>query len=128
MNIKPILFTLIALTTLTFTACKDDGSDSGPNNSTGILSDATKKKLYDKTWYTGMGINFMFFTDGTFRLNKSLDGTWEWLNQGDTMLVTNYDNRKYLNLFSTIGDHQAKYTSSQGSDNFKTVVTLSDTE
>lgn len=125
MNIKPILFTLIAFTTLTFTACKDDSSGSGdPNTSTGKLSDSQKSNLFDKLWDTGKGINFFFKTDGTFQLNKSLDGTWKWLNNGDTMLVTNYDNSKYYNLWLSIGDSKAEFTSSQGGDNFKTVVTL----
>ena len=120
---------MIAVVALTISSCSDDGTGSGePNTSTGSLSDAVKKKLEEKTWYTGKGIDFIFFSDGTFRLNQSLDGTWSWINNGETMLVTNYDNKKYKNVFMSIGDHEAKYRSSQGNDNYQTVVTLSDKE
>lgn len=125
-HFKPILLTLLALVALTFTSCKDDESGTdGPNTSTGTLSDAVKAKLYEKTWYTGKGIDFIFFEDGTFRLNQSLDGTWKWINNSDTMLVTNYDNAKYRNVFMSVSDNAASYRSDQGNDNFKTVVNLS---
>jgi hypothetical protein len=131
MNIKPILLTGIALIAFTFMACNDDSSDDAPgdtNTSTGLLTDTDKDRLFDKYWYTGQGINFIFKKDGTFQLNKSLDGTWKWRNNGDTMEVVNSNNSKYLNLFMEIGASTAKYRSNQGGDNFKTVVTLSDKE
>jgi len=111
--------------------CKDKEDATSTGNSTGKLSDADKKKLENKIWYSTLpsgGVNMEFKSDSIYRINKSLDGTWAWYNKGDTMNITDYGNSKYKNLFISIGSNQIAFRSNQGSDNFKTLFTMKDTE
>lgn len=119
----------LGLAILGFAGCKD--KEESTNTSTGKLSDADKKKLLDKIWYPTIssgGVNIEYKTGGIYRINKSLDGTWTWLNNGDTMSITDYANGKYKNVFVTIGANQITFRSSQGGDNFATLITMKDTE
>lgn len=130
MKIRSILFALAGVIAFSTFSCKDDATDD-KGSSTGKLSDADKKKLVDKIWYPTIssgGVNIEYKTGGIYRINKSLDGTWAWSNNGDTMSITDYTNSKYKNVFVTIGDHQITFRSSQGGDNFATLFTMKDTE
>lgn len=126
-----ILTALILISgAVAFQSCKDDASDE-PNTSTGKLSDASKAKLYDKVWYPTLasgGVNFEFITGGVCRFNKSLDGTWKWQNNGDTMNVSDWTGQRYNMLFESVGDHQMSYRSNQAGNNYKDVYTMKDTE
>lgn len=120
---------LICTAAFAFQSCKDESDE--PNSSTGKLSDATKAKLYDKVWYPTLasgGVNFEFITGGVCRFNKSLDGTWKWQNNGDTMNVSDWTGQKYNMLFESIGDKQMSYRTNQSGNNFKDVFTMKDTE
>jgi hypothetical protein len=111
--------------------CKDEESVSDKGNSTGNLSDTDKERLYDKVWYptsAAGGVNFEFKTDGVFRINKSLDGTWSWQNDGDTMNVVDHNNARYNMLFEEINASTIKFRSSQAGDNYQTLFEMKDTE
>jgi hypothetical protein len=126
---KVILLSLSLLVLGTF-SCKDK-EETVANSSAGKLTDADKKKLVDKIWYTTLssgGVNMEFKSNGIFRINKSLDGTWAWSNNGDTMNIVDYGNTKYKNVFITIGANQMTFRSNQSSDNYKTLFTMKDTE
>lgn len=128
--LKNILKISLLSLVLVASACKDDSSDSN-NTSSGKLTDADKAKLVNKVWYPTIssgGVNIEFKSDGIYRINKSLDGTWSWQNKGDTMNVTDYANGKYKYLFVTIGASQITFRSNQGGDNFATLITMKDTE
>jgi len=116
---------------LTMSSCGDDSADKN-NTSTGKLNDATKEKLYDKVWYPTLssgGANMEFITDGKiYRINKSLDGTWKWKNNGDTMAVVDYSGNRYNFLFESITDNEMKYRYDFAGDNFQQVYTMKDTE
>jgi len=116
---------------ITMSSCGDDSADKN-NTSTGKLNDATKEKLYDKVWYPTLssgGANMEFITDGKiYRINKSLDGTWSWKNNGDTMAVVDYDGNRYNFLFESITDNEMKYRYDFAGDNFQQVYTMKDTE
>jgi len=116
---------------LTMSSCGDDSADKN-NTSTGKLNDATKEKLYDKVWYPTLssgGANMEFITDGKiYRINKSLDGTWNWKNNGDTMAVVDYSGNRYNFLFESITDNEMKYRYDFAGDNFQQVYTMKDTE
>jgi len=116
---------------LTMSSCGDDSADKN-NTSTGKLNDATKEKLYDKAWYPTLssgGANMEFITDGKiYRINKSLDGTWNWKNNGDTMAVVDYSGNRYNFLFESITDNEMKYRYDFAGDNFQQVYTMKDTE
>ena len=123
MNFKTtILLVMIGLFTFT-TACKDkeEGAD-GPNNSTGKLTDSDKANLFDVVWYpSGGGLELEFLSDGTFRQSLSLEGSWKWQNNGDTMNIVDYSNKKYNFLFVEINGSTMKYRSNIGGDNYNTV-------
>ena len=116
---------------ITMSSCGDDSADKN-NTSTGKLNDATKEKLYDKVWYPTLssgGANMEFITDGKiYRINKSLDGTWSWKNNGDTMAVVDYGGNRYNFLFESITDNEMKYRYDFAGDNFQQVYTMKDTE
>ena len=129
--LKKVLLLSLSLLVLGTFSCKDKEDAASSNTSTGKLTDADKKKLLDKIWYTTLpsgGVNMEFKSNGIFRINKSLDGTWAWSNNGDTMNITDYGNSKYKNLFITIGGSQMTFRSNQSGDNFKTLFTMKDTE
>lgn len=128
---KKVIILSLGLFVLGTFGCKDKEDTTPSGNSTGKLTDADKKKLVDKIWYSTLqsgGVNMEFKSGGIFRINKSLDGTWAWSNNGDTMNITDYGNSKYKNLFISIGSNQITFRSNQGSDNFKTLFTMKDTE
>lgn len=107
------------------------GDKEEMGDSTGKIGDAAKAKLYDKTWYPSSGVggvNFTFKSNGEFIENKSLIGSWNWINNGDTMNITSWDNQKYKMLFDEIADKQIKWRSNLLGDNFKTQFTYKDTE
>lgn len=114
----------------TLASCGDDSADK--NTSTGKLNDSSKNKLYDKIWYPTLasgGTNMEFITDGNiYRINKSLDGTWTWRNNGDTMDVVDYGGKRYSFLFESITDHEMKYRYNFAGDNFQKVYSMKDTE
>jgi hypothetical protein len=127
--LKRVIILGLGLAFLGFTGCKD--KEETTNTSTGKLSDADKKKLIDKIWYPTIssgGVNIEYKSGGIYRINKSLDGTWAWLNNGDTMTIVDYANGKYKNVFVTVGTNQITFRSSQGGDNFATLLTMKDTE
>lgn len=113
---------------LSWAAC---GEKEEMGDSTGNITDSAKAGLYDKTWYptssTG-GVNFTFMKDGEFRENKSLIGSWSWQNNGDTMNIISWDNRRYNLLFDEIGTNQIKWRSNLNGDNYATQFTYRDTE
>ena len=75
------------------------------------------------------GANMEFITDGKiYRINKSLDGTWDWKNNGDTMTVVDYNGSRYNFLFESITDREMKYRYDCAGDNFQQVYTMKDTE
>jgi len=117
---------------ITMSSCGDDSADKDNNTSTGKLNDATKEKLYDKVWYPTLasgGANMEFITDGKiYRINKSLDGTWNWKNNGDTMAVVDNNGNRYNFLFESITDREMKYRYDFAGDNFQQVYTMKDTE
>lgn len=132
---KKYLMIAIGLLLIGGQSCKDeeDAPGTGSNNtSKGKLTDADKAKLYDKVWYptsAAGGVNFEFKTSGNImRFNKSLDGTWAWINKGDTMNISNWVGEKYKFLIISIGANEMTYRSSQGGDNYKTLSTYRDTE
>ncbi|MFY0643215.1 MAG: hypothetical protein JXR19_01985 [Bacteroidia bacterium] len=130
MNFKTtILFVMIGLFT-SVSSCKDkeDGVD-GPNSSTGQLTDSDKANLYDVIWYpNGGGLELQFLSDGVFRQALSLDGTWEWQNNGDTMNIKDYANKRYNFLFEEISSSTMKYRSNIGGDNYNTLFVNSRTK
>lgn len=110
-------------------SCKDDSTSTDNDKSTGLLSDATKKKLYDKVWYSTSsagGIDHEFLSDGTLRLSQSLDGRWTWRNEGDTMDCVDNTNSKFSYLFTSIGDHSMSFKSSI--DGYSNTYSYKDTE
>jgi len=112
-------------------SCGDDGAIT-PGSSSGKITDSIKSKLYNKVWYPTIasgGTNLEFKTDGNiYRINKSLDGTWEWRNNGDTMDVRDYGGARYSFIFELISDNQMKYRYNFGGDGFGTLYTMKDTE
>ena len=129
MKRKLVLIALVL--TAAVVGCKDEEAVSDKGNSTGNLSDTDKGKLYDKVWYptsAAGGVNFEFKSDGIFRINKSLDGTWSWQNDGDTMNVEDYAGGRYNLLFEEINASTIKYRSSQAGDNYQTLFEMRDTE
>jgi hypothetical protein len=124
---RTILVLMIAVVAVFAAACK--GSDDRPKkkgNSTGNLSDSEKINLYDKVWYAqgaSGGLDLEFLSDGTFRQAKSLEGSWSWSNNGDTMKVEDYQKKKFLFLFDEISETIMKYRSNGGGDEFKTQFT-----
>ena len=129
---KYTLILVMASLLLITPACKDkEEGANGPNNSTGQLSDADKAKLLDKVWYpTGSvgGLELEFLSDGTFRQALSLEGSWNWQNNGDTMNIQDYTNKKYNFLFDEISNTTIKYRSNGGGDNYQTQFTFSSTK
>ena len=121
-------FWIITMLALSWAAC---GEKEEMGESTGKISDSDKAGLYDKTWYptssTG-GVNFTFMKDGEFRENKSLIGSWSWQNNGDTMNIISWDNRRYNLLFDEIATNQIKWRSNLNGDNYATQFTYRDTE
>lgn len=115
--------------TLSFNSCKDDGAVGTTDPATGKLSSSDKAKLYDKPWYSTAssgGVTHEFLNDNTLRLSKSLDGRWNWINNGDTMDILDPSNARYRYLIKSITDHTMSFTFSI--DNYKTVNSFKDTE
>jgi hypothetical protein len=132
---KKYLMISIGLLLLGGQSCKDE--DETPktrtiNTSTGILTDGDKVKLYNKIWYptsTSGGVNFEFITNGNvLRFNKSLNGSWAWINNGDTMNVTGWMGDKYKLLIVSVTDKTMSFKSNQGGSNFETLSSYRDTE
>lgn len=112
--------------------CKDkeDGVD-GNNTSTGKITDTEKGYLYDKVWYSqdaGGGIDLEFLSDGTYRAAKSLEGTWVWLNNGDTMSIVDYANKKFKYVFDEVTPSTMKYRTDLGGNNFQKQYVYSTTK
>lgn len=110
-------------------ACKDDGDNGSKNTSTGLLTDSDKAKLYDKVWYSTSssgGVDHEFLKDGTLRLSQSLEGRWNWINNGDTMDILNPSNQRYRYLIKTITANSISLTTSV--DKYTTLHTYKDTE
>lgn len=110
---------------------KDDDPKKSKGDSTGELSDADKANLYDKVWYaqaSGGGIDQEFLSDGEYRQAKSLSGSWEWLNKGDTMSLVDYNNKKFKYVFDEITSTTMKYRTNLGGDNFKNQVVYGTTK
>lgn len=132
MNLRAILLiTLIAGLAIN-NGCKDkeDGVDEN-NTSTGKLTDSEKANLYDKVWYSQSssgGIDLEFLSDGTYRTAKSLYGTWEWLNKGDTMAIVDYSSKKFKYVFDEITPSIMKYRTDLGGNNFQQQYTYSTTK
>ncbi len=129
MNLKTILMLVLIGSIGMGYGCKDkeDGVD-GPNTSTGKLTDSQKANLYDVVWYSqaqGGGIDLEFLSDGTYRQAKSLEGTWLWRNNGDTMAVVDYNNKKYNYVFDEISNTTMKYRTDLGGNGFQTQYTYS---
>lgn len=109
--------------------CSDNGSGDDPNpkgESTGLLSDAEKVNLYDKVWKSTSssgGIDLEFLTGGTFRQAKSLEGTWNWINKGDTMRITDYNNSTFNYLFDAISANSMTFRTNSGGNGYKTSYT-----
>jgi len=129
-KIKSLAAVALALTIFITYSCGDDSSE--PNSSSGNVSDADKSKLYDKIWYPTIasgGTNMEFITEGKiYRINKSLDGTWKWRNNGDTMDVVDHSGARYSFLFEKITNNEMKYRYNYGGDAFGTLYTMKDTE
>lgn len=110
--------------------CKEDGTEPNGDGSTG-WSASTKAKLYDKVWYSADaagGIDLEFLSSGVFRQAKSLEGTWVWKNNGDTMSLVDYSNKKFNFVFDAISNNQIIYRTDLGGNNFKTAYTYKDTK
>ena len=79
-----LLLTLITISSLTvFNSCGDK-EDTTPDDTKTL----DKSKLYDKGWYF-QGETYpthTFKSNGVYNIN----GTWEWLNGGDSMHITSY--------------------------------------
>lgn len=133
MNIKStVLFVMMGLS-VTILGCKDKSNDPAADNntSTGKLTDSDKANLYDVVWYAtaqGGGIDLEFLSDGIFRQAKSLEGSWEWQNNGDTMDVQDYSGKRFQMLFDEITPTTMKYRSNLGGDNFNTQAVYSTTK
>lgn len=122
---------LIGLLSAFISCSKSDSPKNNKGDSTGKLSDAAKAKLYDKVWYAtaqGGGLDLEFLSDGTFRQAKSLEGTWEWLNKGDTMSIVDYNSKKFKYVFDDITDNSMKYRTNLGGNDFQTQYTYSTTK
>jgi hypothetical protein len=125
------LVLMIGLFLFVTVGCKEDGTEpDGGGNGTG-WSAATKAKLYDKVWYStdaGGGIDLEFLSNGVFRQAKSLEGTWTWKNDGDTMAAVDYTKKKFNIVFDAISTNQMTYRTDLGGNNFKTAYTYKDTK
>ena len=99
------LVLIIGVLLMVSVGCKEDGTEpDGGGDGTG-WSAASIAKLYDKVWYSADaagGIDLEFLSNGVFRQAKSLDGTWLWKNDGDTMSIVDYSNKKFNFVFDTI--------------------------
>ena len=125
MNIKTTILLAFVSLSLISVSCKDKSDDpkGGDNTSTGNLTDTDKANLYDVIWYAqaaGGGLDLEIRTDGRFIQAQSLEGTWEWQNNGDTMNITDYQNKKFKYVFDEIKATTMKYRSDIGGDNFQT--------
>ena len=127
MKFKTTILLVIFASVAVLSACGDSSDNpSAKGNSTGHLSDAQKANLYDKVWYaqgSAGGLDLEFLSDGEFRQAKSLPGTWEWQNNGDTMNIVDYNNSSFNFLFDEITSTTMKYRSNWGGDNYQTVIT-----
>ena len=130
MNIKTAILSLALCLFLFAPSCKDDdGGVNGPNTSTGKLTDADKENLYDVVWHpSGGGLELEFLSTGTFRQSLSLEGTYNWQNKGDTMNVTDHNDKKFNMLFLSISSTSMQYKTDLLGDGFKTTFTYNTTK
>jgi hypothetical protein len=77
-KLKSTLLLLTAAITITMFSCsKEETTTETPKT-------LDKSKLYDKKWYSQSGAFIIDAkSDGTF----SLDGSWRWINNSDTMEI-----------------------------------------
>lgn len=127
MKIKRTITLLLVGTALFAVSCGDSGNGpSKKGESTGMLSDGDKAKLYDKLWEptsSAGGLVLEFRTGGEFVQAYGLVGSWSWENKGDTMNLTDYSGKKFQYLFDQIGESSMTFRSNVGGDNFKTPQT-----
>lgn len=132
MKLRTILLVVMAASVAINNGCKDkeDGVDKD-NTSTGKITDREKAYLYDVVWYSqdaGGGLDLEFLSDGTYRQAKSLEGTWVWLNNGDTMSIVDYTNKKFKYVFDEVTESSMKYRTDLGGNDFQKQYTYSTTK
>jgi hypothetical protein len=125
------LVLIIGVLLMVSIGCKEDGTEPGNGDGTSGWSTATKAKLYDKVWYSADvsgGIDIEFLNNGVFRQAKSLEGTWEWKNSGDTMSLTDYSKKKFNYVFDEITATQITFRTNLGGNNYTTAYKYKDTK
>lgn len=112
-------------------SCSDDEGVVPDTKGSDGWTNEQKALLYNKVWYSaaqGGGIDLEFLSDGTYRQAKSLEGTYTWLNDGDTMNIVDYSNSRFSYIFDKISASEMVFRTNLGGNNFQTPYTYRDTK
>lgn len=114
-----------------FGACNDDDGPIPDTKGADGWTNEQKALLYDKVWISaaqGGGIDLEFLSDGTYRQAKSLEGTYTWKNDGDTMSIVDYNNSRFNYIFDKISESEMVFRTNLGGNNYQTAYTYRESE
>jgi len=100
---------LICLFGFVFMGCNKDEEDDNNNQITPPT--INKALLYDKWWYPSDGSvisNVYYYSNGNYKqeyMSAQATGTWNWVNNSDTMFISSPTAGDWYQVFPVISDH-----------------------